>query len=86
MTKLQKIIKVGNSAAVTISKDMLEELGFGVGDFVEVVSSQKNRKLVVESVKKKSKVREIVDPEVYKTATSLLRHYLPAFRKLANIK
>lgn len=86
MTKLQKIIKVGNSAAVTINKDTLEELGFCVGDFVEVTSYPKAKKLAVETIKTKSKVKEIIDPKVYKTAANLLKRYLPAFRKLANIK
>lgn len=86
MTKLQKVIKVGNSAAITLSKDMLEEMGFNVGDFVEVISDPKSSKLVVESVKEKGRIKEIVDPEVYKTAKSLLNRYLPAFKKLANVK
>ncbi len=34
----QKVIKIGSSVGITMSKETLEELGIGVGDFVETTS------------------------------------------------
>jgi len=43
----QKILKVGSSAAVTIPKNSLEELGIKVGDSVSVEVDKKNQTFIV---------------------------------------
>ena len=37
----QKVIQIGSSAGITMSKETMEELGVGVGDFVETNASNK---------------------------------------------
>ena len=51
----QKVLKVGSSAAVTISKKSLAELGLAIGDSVVV---EVNRKRRVFSIRPSDKVAE----------------------------
>ncbi|MBI2635434.1 MAG: AbrB/MazE/SpoVT family DNA-binding domain-containing protein [Parcubacteria group bacterium] len=53
----QKVLKVGSSAAVTIPKKSLEELGLKVGDRVAVEVDKKRKAVIVQPTKKLS-VRE----------------------------
>ncbi|OGY26571.1 MAG: hypothetical protein A2Z42_04825 [Candidatus Woykebacteria bacterium RBG_19FT_COMBO_43_10] len=66
----QKIIKVGNSAAVTIPKKVLEENGFKIGDFVEV-----------EIFPVGSKYPERL--EFIKQIDKIIKNYRPALEELA---
>lgn len=43
----RKILKVGNSAVVTIPKKYLEELGWNIGDQVFIQVDTKNRAIIV---------------------------------------
>lgn len=43
----QKLLKVGNSAAVTIPKKSLKELGLAIGDEVSVEVNKKGKKVTV---------------------------------------
>lgn len=79
---LQKIIRVGHSAAVTLNKVALEYLDLEAGDIVETEYSKRGRKIIIKP-KEKTKNRQIVNPEIYLVARSLLKRYLPAFKKLA---
>ena len=56
----QKVIQIGSSAGVTISKSALEELGIKVGDIVETVIDSSKK---VFSVKLKTP-KTAVDPEI----------------------
>lgn len=56
----QKVIQIGSSAGVTISKGALEELGIKVGDIVETVIDSSKK---VFSIKLKSP-KTTVDPEI----------------------
>ncbi len=47
----QKVLKVGSSAAVTISKHALDDLGLKVGDYVHVVANKKRREVSIRPVK-----------------------------------
>lgn len=77
---IQKIIKVGNSAAVTIPKECLTDLGASVGDSVTVKYRSPNSLVVkVDGVKK---AEAVIDPEVHRVAKGLLKRYLPAFKEL----
>lgn len=69
----QKIIQVGNSAAVLIPKSVLKENGLKIGSTVS---------FIIEKTKKKPKT-SVIDKEVYAVGNDLLKRYLPAFKKLA---
>ena len=47
----QKVLKVGSSAAVTIPKDILRELGLRIGDRIALTFNKAKRVLVIESPK-----------------------------------
>lgn len=79
---LQKIIKVGNSYAITIPKNFLKELG-GFDQPVARVSLQANTKRVIVDFASEKVTEDVVDMEVYQVAKSLLKRYLPAFKELA---
>lgn len=81
---IQKIIKVGNSAAVTLNKQLLDRWDLSSGDYVEATQIKGQKKLIIEPMDRKNRVERTMDPEVYQVAKRLLRHYLPAFKKLAN--
>lgn len=66
----QKIIKVGNSAAVLLPKSILISEGLKIGSIIDF------------DIKKTQK-KTIVDQEVFTVANDLLKRYLPAFKKLA---
>lgn len=67
---VQKVIKIGSSAGVTIPKKQLQELGIAIGDNVEL------------SIKPlKSKMQ---DSEILKAARSILNEHERDFKNLAN--
>ena len=70
---LQKIIKVGNSAAVLIPKSVLTTENLKIGDTIDITINTPRKKTA----------KTVVDKEVYAVATDLLKRYLPAFKKLA---
>ena len=80
---IQKIIRVGNSAAVTLPKSVLEESGVKIGTKVNVSYKADLGNFVVEIPKKYKPIHAIIDKEVYAVANDLLKRYLPAFKKLA---
>ena len=47
----QKVLKVGSSAAVTIPKDILRELGLRIGDHIALDFNKAKRALIIESPK-----------------------------------
>ena len=79
---LQKIIQVGNSYAVTIPKSIIDAYGAAKEKFVNLYEEPKNKRVVISFVTEDT-TDEIVDPEVYQVAKSLLKRYLPAFKELA---
>lgn len=80
---LQKVIKVGNSYALTIPKKFIEMLQFPEEGIVRVNQYPQKGRLVVDFLKEEETVEEVVDKEVYHVAKQLLRRYLPAFKELA---
>jgi putative addiction module antidote len=46
---IQKVLKVGSSAAVTIPKDSLKELGLKIGDQVKTVTDTDKKTLTIMS-------------------------------------
>lgn len=47
---IQKVLKVGSSAAVTIPKEVLREFGLSIGDRVQVETDKKRRIVMVKSL------------------------------------
>lgn len=52
---IQKLIKIGSSAAVVIPKKSLKELGFRIGDEIRVDIDLVEQTVLVESAKKPSR-------------------------------
>jgi len=72
----QKVLKVGSSAAVTIPKKSLEELGLKIGDGVRVEIDRKRSAVIIEPVKK-------VDKELLGWTRRFIKRYRPALEALA---
>lgn len=77
---MQKLITVGNSKALTISKDILKQVGN-----VEVakVKFDSSKKRLTVDFNPQDVVDAVVDPEVYSIAKSLMKRYGKAFAELA---
>lgn len=80
---IQKIIRVGNSAAVTLPKSILEESGVKIGAKVNVSYKADMGHVVLKLPRKRTSTQVVIDKEVYAVANDLLKRYLPAFKKLA---
>lgn len=78
---MQKLITVGNSKALTISKQILSQVGDVDIAKVQFVASKK--RLIVD-FNPREVVDSVIDPEVYSVAKSLLKRYEKAFTDLAN--
>ncbi|RJQ36690.1 AbrB/MazE/SpoVT family DNA-binding domain-containing protein [Candidatus Parcubacteria bacterium] len=72
----QKVLKVGSSAAVTIPKRTLEELGLKVGDRVSVEINKKQASVVI-------KPHKTVDRETLDWTRKFIERYRPALEALA---
>lgn len=72
----QKVLKVGSSAAVTIPKKSLEELGLKLGDPVSVEIDKKRRAFIIEPAAK-------VDDELVRWTKRFIETYRPALEALA---
>jgi putative addiction module antidote len=73
----QKILKVGTSAAVTIPKQVLEELNLKIGDSIQIEVDKKRRTAVMHSHVKR------VDQEVLEWTKKFIERYRPALEALA---
>ena len=73
----QKIIKVGTSAAVTIPKKSLEELGLHIGDEVSMEINKKNRAVIIVPHKTD------VDRELMEWTKRFIEKYRAALEALA---
>jgi putative addiction module antidote len=72
----QKVLKVGSSAAVTIPKKALEELGLKIGDRVNVDTDKKRKTVLIEPLAK-------VDKEIVDWTQKFIKKYRPALEALA---
>ena len=77
---IQKLITVGNSRALTISKDILNQIG--EVDIADVRFEPAKRRIVVDFDQGEI-VESLVDQDVYKVAKNLLKRYKAAFTELA---
>ncbi len=73
---IQKVLKVGSSAAVTIPKKSLAELGLKPGDRVRVAVDRKRRTVIIEPA-----VR--VNDELMSWTKRFIERYRPALEELA---
>ena len=77
---MQKLITVGNSKALTISKDILKQVGNV--DVAKVSFSPSKKRLIID-FDQQDVVDAVIDPEVYTIAKSLMKRYGKAFADLA---
>lgn len=81
---LQKIVQVGNSAAVIIPKPLLEEMGLDVGDRIVVRTTR--RPLKVEIVPKKKDLLgkgSGITKSFARSVDQFIQKYRPALEELA---
>lgn len=75
----QKVLKVGSSAAVTIPKKSLEELGLRIGDKIIVEIDKKHRVVSIKPINK----AKIADQEILNWTKKFIERYRPALEALA---
>ena len=72
----QKVLRVGSSAAVTIPKRSLEELGLKPGDRVQVEIDRKRRAFIIRPSEK-------INHEIFTWTKQFIERYRPALEALA---
>jgi len=72
----QKVIKVGDSAAVVIPKKSLEGLNFDIGDEVEIEVDEEENRVTMQPVVS-------VDKELMDWTEKFIDQYRPALEKLS---
>ena len=80
----QKIIKVGNSFAVTIPRDFVNEVGFKSGDNVEVESDKDLKLMIIKPAG--SQVKTTITPEFKSWLDEFNKKNKRALQDLANLK
>ena len=75
----QKLLKVGSSAAVTIPKKALKELGLKIGDEIRVDVDRNKRTVSIQPIEKMSKE----DITIAKLALNFIRRYRKDLEDLA---
>ena len=79
---LQKIISVGNSAAITLPKNFLEDIGLKIGDKVRVKSDSDSKTMVVQAdiqTRKAKLSKDFVD-----WTDRFIKKYRPVLEELAS--
>lgn len=74
---IQKVMKVGSSAAVTIPKKSLEELGLKIGDTVTLTIDSQSKQIVI------GPSTSVVDREIVDWAKEFIERYRPALKALS---
>lgn len=81
---LQKVLQVGNSAAVTIPAPVLQELGLMVGDQVEIKAHKKPLKIeIVPTSKKFLRKSSGITPGFVASVEEFIKEYRPVLKELA---
>lgn len=73
----QKVLKVGTSAAVTIPKESLKELGLKIGDRVRLKVDVKRRMVSIEPIALR------INAELLEWTNGFIRQYRAALNALA---
>ena len=74
----QKVLKIGTSAAVTIPKKSLAELGLKIGDEFSVRIDSAGKSVIISSIKHNK-----VDRETLQWTQNFINRYRPALEALA---
>lgn len=78
---IQKIIKVGNSAAVTIPKDFMKKSGLAIGDEISMESNSEMKTLMVRP--KYFADKPALTPEFKQWLDKISKKYETVIRELA---
>jgi antitoxin component of MazEF toxin-antitoxin module len=82
---VQKIIKVGNSYALTIPRELVRSLNLTDANIVEIETDIESATMTVDfQPEELENAATIIDPEIYEVAKQLLKRYLPAIKELSN--
>ncbi len=79
---IQKIIKVGNSVAVTIPQSFIKTTGYKVGDAIEVEQDEQHKMLLLRPVTDNSHSR--LTPEFFEWLDNITATYGDVIKELAN--
>ena len=80
---IQKIIKVGNSAAITIPKDFLNGTGFKIGDEIKVEADTVAKMMIIKSPKQ-GDYRSLT-PEFFKWLKDISEKHEDTIKALARV-
>lgn len=80
---LQKVLQVGNSAAVTIPAPILNDLGLVIGDQVEVKATKKPVKIEVIPARKANLKKAGITPEFVASVDEFIKEYKGVLNELA---
>lgn len=80
---IQKIIKVGNSAAVTIPKEFLQEARLKIGDELDVETNGNLRMLLAKP--KGHNTNSSLTPEFKNWLDNFIKEYKPVLEELAHL-
>ena len=79
---INKILRVGDSAAVTLSKSTLKELGGAIGDKVLVSFLPELNEIVIKALTKKRR-KSAIAQRIAKLTADFIDRYRPALEDLA---
>lgn len=79
----QKIVRVGNSAAVTIPKNFLREVNLHIGDEIDVQSDKDLRIVVIKP--KDARVLTTITPEFKSWLDSFISDHYETLKALAEV-
>ncbi|MEK6543607.1 MAG: hypothetical protein AABZ44_04140 [Elusimicrobiota bacterium] len=79
---INKILRVGDSAAVTLSKSTLKELGVAIGDKVLVSFLPELNEIVIKPLTKKRR-KSAIAQRIAKLTADFIDRYRPALEDLA---
>ncbi len=79
----QKLYRNGNSVAVTIPKDYLEDMKLKDGSEVTVEQDLENESIIISPKKKVSKPQSTITPKFLRWLEEFNQEYGPALRELA---
>jgi putative addiction module antidote len=77
---VNKVLRVGDSAAVTIPKQVLKEMGMRIGDKIEVTYHSEANEIVLKPVKES---HSLVSDRVARLTANFIDQYRDALRQLA---
>jgi len=80
---LQKMIRVGNSWAITIPKAFLDQTKTNKDQLIGIAQDPQKKQILLDFEQEDILIEEAIDKDVYAIGKKLLKHYLPAFKELA---